>query len=680
MSYLNVYLVVYGVIALGHLAVQMVFGHLEHLRQKRKTYAGVLPSVTVVVPAYNEDPALLHRCLLSIDRQDYPEMEVIVVDDGSQNVEAVLPVHDDFSSGRFRVLLRPDNTGKRNCQAVVFEQARSEVVITIDSDTVLLPNAIRTLVRRFEDPKVGAVTGNVEVINKRQNLLTRLIAYRYWTAFNQERAAQSFFGVVMCASGPFSAYRRTIIDEVRESYISQTFLGRACTFGDDRHLTNLVLGLGHKVVYDEAAVAVTQVPSHLSGYVRQQVRWNKSFYREILWTAKFAHQRNPYMGMDLFLQTIMPFALVFALGATVYAAVVDPTAIVRYLGVVATIGLARAAYGVARTKQLGFLLFVCYGFIHVFVLMPVRLFALATMRQGHWGTRGDDGEEADVAATRRKLVHLRSAAGRSEAEKAWARDIRETVEGGSSFLLHWQPVRDAASGEVNHGEVLLRLRHDGQTLAPAGFLSIAEEHGLMPKVDRRVVREAVALLAAAPEDEPLRLEVNVSADSMRDPQFTALLEEHLRTSGAQPRNLVLAVPERVALDEPDAAAAFGRRVRSLGCLFALDNFDGEIPEDSWRRLLGTLPLDYVKIGGDLVLRLPDSAHARARLARLVAITRSLGVETIAVFVGDAETARLLQEARVGMAQGFFIGAPAPVERSLQDIAEAASAQQVAIAV
>ena len=313
MELLTIYLVVYGVIALGHLGMQMLFGHIEHVRQSRHSYKLATPSVTVVVPAYNEDPGLLHRCLLSIDRQDYPQVDVVVVDDGSHNVSDVIPVHDDFSTGRFRVVLRPENTGKRNCQAVVFNESKSDIIVTIDSDTILAPDGIRKIVRRFEDEEVGAVTGNVAVINQRKNLLTRLIAYRYWTAFNQERAAQSLFGVVMCASGPFSAYRRTIIDQVKESYVKQVFLGRTCTFGDDRHLTNLVLSLGHRVVYDEAAVAHTLVPESLGAYLKQQIRWSKSFYREILWTAKFAHKRNAYMAVDLTLQTIMPFALLAAL-------------------------------------------------------------------------------------------------------------------------------------------------------------------------------------------------------------------------------------------------------------------------------------------------------------------------------------------------------------------------------
>jgi EAL domain-containing protein (putative c-di-GMP-specific phosphodiesterase class I)/cellulose synthase/poly-beta-1,6-N-acetylglucosamine synthase-like glycosyltransferase len=683
-GFISVYLVIYGAVALSHIALQMVLGQLEHRRQLRRTYGTSTPRVTVVVPAYNEDPALLHRCLLSIDRQDYPEIEAIVVDDGSLNVEELLPVHDEFSTGRFRVVLQPDNSGKRNCQSVVFEHALGDIVITIDSDTVLRPDAIRKIVRRFEDPKVGAVTGNVEVINQSQNLLTRLIGYRYWTAFNQERAAQSYFGVVMCASGPFSAYRRSIIDQVHEAYISQRFLGRSCTFGDDRHLTNLVLGLGYDVVYDEAAVARTQAPSRIGQYLRQQTRWNKSFYREILWTAKFVHKRNAYMALDLGLQTIMPFALLLALGLTIDAALNNPIYLLRYGGIVAGIGFIRALYGLLRTHKPGFMLFTLYGFIHVFLLIPVRLYALATIGRGGWGTRAAaDGNGTAQEQARRSVVHARSEAGRAEAETVWSSDIRGAIADGKSFMLHWQPVRNLWSGELRHAEVLLRLRHDGHVLPPADFLAIAERHGLMASVDEWVASEAIALLAQRPDDEPLRLEVNVSADSVRDAEFTRLVAARLAQGGVSPRLLVLAIPERVALAEPAAAAAFARRVRSIGCLVALDQF-GEASQSGLagvsERLLQTLPVDYVKLDGSIVRPLPYSAEAQETLHRLLAWTRMRGVETIAVFVGDEETVRVLERERVDYAQGFHIGTPGPVASTLQEIAEHATAQQAALSV
>lgn len=398
---LTIYLIAYGALALGHLGVQVALGHLDYRRQKRRPLPDPdwTPTVSLVVTVFNEDLSVLHRCLRSIDRQDYPRLEVFVVDDRSTNRDDLYDVLEEFSSGRFRVMLPGENRGKREAQRSVLDDATGEIIATTDSDTILPPDWIRKMVARFTDPSVGAVTGDVRVTNRSENLLTRLIGYRYWSAFHQERAAQSFFQVVMCCSGPAAAYRKDLIDRVKDDYVSQVFLGQLCTFGDDRHLTNLILREGYRVVFDNHAVVHTQAPATLPGYIRQQVRWNKSFYREMLWTIKFAHKRHPYMAIDLVLQAILPFMLMIALAATAYQAIfVDIAHLWAYLAMLVGIAVARALYGVVRTRDLGFLLFVVYGFVHVLVLIPTRLYALATIRHTHWGTRVLEPEKAPTTA------------------------------------------------------------------------------------------------------------------------------------------------------------------------------------------------------------------------------------------------------------------------------------------
>jgi hyaluronan synthase len=434
MSALSVYLLVYGILALSHICLQMLLAHLEYVRQRRLDLSEEYrPSVTVVVPAYNEDPDLLYECLRSLDRQDYDQFEVIVMDDGSRNREELLPIQEEFTTARFRVLLAPRNMGKRHCQGVVFNEAKGEVIVTVDSDTTLQPDSIGKIVRRLADPRNGAVTGNVKVINQGENFLTRLISYRYWSAFHQERAAQSLFRVLMCASGPFSAYRRSIIDEVKERYVSQRFLGEACTFGDDRHLTNLVLQLGHGVVFDKDAIGHTHVPNTIPKYLRQQVRWNKSFYREILWTARFAHRRHPYLGIDLTLQALLPFMLLSALAAMLYQAIfIDVRYLWVYLGVLLGIGLLRASYGLWRTRSLGFLTFAAYGVMHVFLLIPTRMYSLATMRRSHWGSRSADVPSDQAAGT----MVAEPSFGREDLERK-LRELRggDHPEGGGGAVL-----------------------------------------------------------------------------------------------------------------------------------------------------------------------------------------------------------------------------------------------------
>jgi hyaluronan synthase len=394
MSVLGVYFICYGVLAISHILVQMYIGHMEHRRQKAKHFTkwhkGHYPSVSAIVPAYNEEPDILYKCIKSIADQDYETLEVLVVDDGSSKREELKKtVYNRFRKDkRVHIIYTPINVGKRHAQKFGFNRCTGEIIVTVDSDTIVPQGAIRQLMQRFKDPTVGAVTGDVRVENSKVNVLTRLIGYRYWSAFHQERAAQSFFYVLMCCSGPFSAYRKSVVDQVKDRYTSQNFMGRRCTFGDDRHLTNLVLEAGYRVVFDNKAAAYTHVPEDIQTYIKQQVRWNKSFYREMLWTLKSFRKHHTYMIYDLIMQFILPFLLLVALGGMVSQSLrYGPHVIVGYLASIILIALLRSMYGLFRTRDPGFLLFVLYGFIHLFLLMPTRLYALCTLNHTKWGTR-----------------------------------------------------------------------------------------------------------------------------------------------------------------------------------------------------------------------------------------------------------------------------------------------------
>jgi hyaluronan synthase/N-acetylglucosaminyltransferase len=253
------------------------------------------------------------------------------------------------------------------------------------------------LASNFRNPDIAAATGYVDVGNWKQNLLTRLIDMRYWHAFHVERAAQSYHMAVMCCSGPLAAYRARVVDMFMGRYVTQRFLDKFCTFGDDRHLTNLVLSLGYLVVMDPRAHCLTAVPITLRQYIRQQTRWNKSFYREMLWTTGAIRSHSWYMTYDLANQFFLPFLLIAALVSTVVIAVAGGglATVSLYVGTVAGIGFVRSLYavfarrGVKFPTRLSYLLFFLYGFIYVGLLMPVRLGALVGLLLGRtgWGTR-----------------------------------------------------------------------------------------------------------------------------------------------------------------------------------------------------------------------------------------------------------------------------------------------------
>lgn len=386
----------YGMIALTHLLIQMNIAHAEYLKTLHDSFnPNYTPSVSIIIPSYNEDEEALYDSVESCLNQQYKgRMDVLVVNDGSTRPEGFFRVRERLQHHpRVWFIHYSQNQGKRHAQKKGFDikHRMTEAIVTIDSDTILAPTAVSYIVQKLQDPSVGAVTGHVKVI-KTKKLLSKLISARYWSAFNQERAAQSFFGTVLCCSGPLAAYRSSILGDIKDKYITQEFLGDLCTYGDDRHLTNLVLEQGYKVHYDRRAVAYTHVPQSIPGYLRQQTRWNKSFYREMLWTARMVIRDplklHPYIVYDLTAQFILPFLLMVSLAYTFYKTMyVSPYALLAYLATLMGIAMIRSLYALYRTRDMSLLIFPIYAFIHVFLLIPVRLYAIMTLRSVHWGTR-----------------------------------------------------------------------------------------------------------------------------------------------------------------------------------------------------------------------------------------------------------------------------------------------------
>lgn len=382
------FLGIYGTFAVTYLAAKMALAIFYRPRLGPPPIMGV----SVVIPFYNEKPINVIRTVWSVLTQDYPVKEVIVIDDGSvdpSTYDELVSMRDRYGLQDRLILHRfEENRGKRNAQALGFECATGDVIVTVDSDTTLYPDAIRNLLVPFRDPDVMAVTGHVGAKNRSQNLLTRLIDQRYQNAFRTERAAQSVFGTVLVCSGPLSAYRREVVIENLERYLSQTFLGRPVQYGDDRCLTNYALERG-KTVYQSTARCLTEVPPNLKKFIKQQIRWNKSFFRESLVALRIAiSRRKPVLGLFVSLE----LALWLVFGASLLLAVAwssrsfGAVMALYYLAMVALSAYARSVTYAVR-HPVTFLLAPLYALLHVTVLVPIRLYALLTIRRVSWGTR-----------------------------------------------------------------------------------------------------------------------------------------------------------------------------------------------------------------------------------------------------------------------------------------------------
>jgi N-acetylglucosaminyltransferase len=345
------------------------------------------PAVDVVIPCFNEAQSLLEACCRSVAGQDYPgPLRVWLVDDGSRNRAALLAVYERWAARGWDVRLLESNVGKRAAQDKAVRRGTGELVVLMDSDTVLAPDAIRHAAATFADDRVGAVSGSIGVLNAPTNLLTRLIHHRYRLRFQVERPAQGFFTSLLCCSGPFAVYRRSLLDELWEGYLGQTFAGVPCTNGDDLHLTNLVLATGHQVLFEPRAIASTCVPRSLGQYLRQQLRWNRSFYRELRWTFQGIRSRHPYLALDVLARALLPLLLAAALLLLVgEGLLVGWEVLATDLSLALAMLIVTAGFLLVHGASVPFLLL--YGPLHVALLVPVRVYALVTLASPRWETR-----------------------------------------------------------------------------------------------------------------------------------------------------------------------------------------------------------------------------------------------------------------------------------------------------
>ncbi len=369
-----------------YLAVQAYYARRG--RQAAPVPPGRYPSVDVVVPCYNERPDTLAACLAALALQDYPgEVAVHVVDDGSPNRADLEAVYARYEPA-FRILRLPANVGKRYAQAEAITTAQHEIVVGVDSDTILARDALRHIVAALDDERVGAVMGEMLVANAAQNWLTRLIDQRYWYACNQVSAAESAHGAVLCCCGPFSAYRRTVLEKVLDDYLNQSFLGRRTTQGEDRHLTNLVLRTGMRTGYAPKARALTVAPDRMRPFLRQQLRWNRCTYRDTIGIARHLPAFGAYVVFDAVVQILAPVLLGLTLVLLAAHLLTGGTdGLWFYGGGLALVGLAYSGYG-WRTHGWRSLKLAAYGLLHIAVLLPSRVHALLTITDDRWGRRG----------------------------------------------------------------------------------------------------------------------------------------------------------------------------------------------------------------------------------------------------------------------------------------------------
>lgn len=234
----------------------------------------------------------------------------------------------------------------------------------------------------------------------------------------------------------------------------------------------------------------------------------------------------------------------------------------------------------------------------------------------------------------------------------WLGRIRDALD-EDRMLLYWQPIVDLRTGELVQRELLLRLRgEDGTIITPDAFLPVAERYGLMPEIDRWVIRQAVRLAAGGP------VQLNLSAGSLADPAVLRELSSAIETHGVNPESLVVEVTETTMLDDAETGAAFAAQLRALGCRLALDDFGTGFAGLAYLRHLHA---DHLKIDIEFVRNVAWDETDERLIRGIVGLAAEFGQTTTAEGIEDERTLHKLRELGVHRGQGYLFAAPAPVE-------------------
>ena len=273
-------------------------------------------------------------------------------------------------------------------------------------------------------------------------------------------------------------------------------------------------------------------------------------------------------------------------------------------------------------------------------------YSVSPLHSGH-AMRGAVIVFRDVSTERAEQSRLQ----RELDELSWVGRIKDALEEGR-LRLHAQPIVPLREGEPAEELLLRMVGRAGEEISPCAFLPAAEKYGLIADIDRWVVTQAVGLAATG-----RRVSVNLSARSVGNADLLALIERHLRDTGADPHLLVFEITETAVMLDLDAADAFVRRLTDLGCDVALDDFGTGFGSFA---TIKRLPIKYLKIDVEFVRQLGSSSANQHLVKAIVNLAQGFGQQTIAEGVEDEETLELLRSFGVDHAQGFHLGRPAPV--------------------
>jgi hyaluronan synthase len=356
----------------------------------------LLPTITVIVPAYNEGK-LVYDTLHSLAASDYPQekIQILCIDDGSKDDtwQWMQKAYNEIGNC-INLHQQPKNLGKRHALYHGFNIGSGDIFVTVDSDSIVLPDTLRNLVSPLVlNPSCGAVAGKVRVLNDNDAMIPKMLNVSFAYSFDFIRSAQSTLGTVLCTPGALSAYRKEAVYNCLEDWFNQHFMGKRTDIGEDRAMTNMILKQGFHVLYQQNALVYTNVPETFSGLHKMFTRWERSNVRENIMMTKFAFKRfrqGPLFGSRLLLikqwigivtayPALILMILFFAthplifLSSSLFGILIFSSIPVTFYAINYNISQALWAY--------------CYSLFYTFSLFWITPYAIITASRRGWLTR-----------------------------------------------------------------------------------------------------------------------------------------------------------------------------------------------------------------------------------------------------------------------------------------------------
>lgn len=399
---------IYGFFIFVYFLHQLIVSSKNHQQMKQLCHSSEIPPYrcALLIVGYRENENYWIQCLESVRTCLFTnsniEYVIVVIDGYDPEDQYMKQIAENILcplSSPSIDIISISHRGKRGCLYYGLEKVQrffqSEIekvtVVVSDSDTILESESIQRLHECLflSSANNGCATGRLTIFNQSDGILAKIIHLRYQYAFCIERGTTSYYNCMTCCSGPLSVYKLSCLNEcVLKRFVTQTVWETKCEPGDDRHLTNLILAQGYGAKQTNLALAQTEAPVSMIRFLRQQLRWSRSYYRELYWQLKALSSQSFFLGIVCLYETLFPFFVTFWMFHVLFISTLFYD---FWMGILLSTTFLFVKNGILlfsmKDKRLiSFLYQILYFFIYFTCLLPLKFYAILTLLNNKWVT------------------------------------------------------------------------------------------------------------------------------------------------------------------------------------------------------------------------------------------------------------------------------------------------------